>query len=89
MYIPPRERAKHVSLNVFSDEAFPNILLGAWITSTIQYLVGIVPVSFSIVSFFAWIVSVFIYAYIDHIRQTIEEKKRETLSRDSDYWGIE
>lgn len=85
----PRERAREVTIELLSDHTLPNILLGAFITATIQYAVDLVPLVFMLATGGTWICSIVIYAYVDQVRQAIEEAKRETLSDESDYRGIE
>lgn len=89
MFNSPKERIKTVTLDLFSDKTLPNIILGAHITAILQYIVGIVSFTFLSATGIAWIVSIIIYAYVDEIKQKIEEAKRETLSDESDYYGIE
>lgn len=87
----PRERFRTVTWDLLTDKTLPNILLGAFLTSSIQFIVGIVPLGFLLLSFVAWGASVLTYAVADEVKQTIEEEKNRLLSPEdqTDFYGIE
>lgn len=87
----PVDRAKAVTFDLVTDRTLPNILLGAFLTSAIQLVVGMVPVSFPIISAGAWVLSVGVYSIADEVREAIEEEKNRLLSPEDacDYYGIE
>lgn len=87
----PRERVKAVTLDLLTDRSLPNILLGMFLTSFIQWLVGMVPFAFMALSFLAWQASVFVYAVADEVREKIEEAKNRLLDPEdvSEFYGIE
>lgn len=87
----PRERFRTVTWDLLTDKTLPNILLGAFLTASVQFFVGIVPISFVLLSFAAWQVFVFIYAVADEVQGRIEEEKNRLLSPEdqTDYYGIE
>ena len=87
----PRERFKAVTLDLLTDRSLPNILLGMFLTSLIQYVVGMVPFAFMALSLLAWQASILTYAVADEVREKIEEAKNRLLdpADTSDYYGIE
>lgn len=85
----PQERLKEVTLGLISHKSGPNVILGAFVTACLQSLTGRAPPSWAIVTGFAWALSVLLYAISDEIREQIEQRKRETLDRESAYRGIE
>lgn len=87
----PRQRIKSVTFDLLTDRTLPNILLGAFLTATIQWLVGLVPLAFVAISFVAWQLFVLVFAVADEVKQAIEEEKQRLLSPadHSDFYGIE
>lgn len=85
----PRERFRAVTLGLAADATLSHVLLGAFITSLIQFAVGMVPWVLPVVSGVLWAGSVVLYAVADEFLQRIEEKKQQLLDPESVYKGIE
>lgn len=85
----PRERLRSVGLALFTDPSGPNILLGILTSAVLQFLIGMVPVTWPVVAAMAWGASVVTYAYVDAVRQAIEEERNRLLEAESRYYGIE
>jgi hypothetical protein len=85
----PRDRLKEVTLGLLSHKSGPNVILGVFVTALLQSLTGRAPLWWAGVSGVAWGLSVIGYAVADGIKARIEEQKRQLLSDESDYRGIE
>lgn len=85
----PQERLKSVGLVLFTDPSGPNILLGALVSATLQYVIGMVPWTWPAVAGLAWASSVLVYAYVDEVQTSIEERRNRLLDPESAYYGIE
>lgn len=84
----PRQRFKRATINTLSSETFPNVFLGLWLASGVEYLAGTKPFSVVLLGGGAWLLSVFVYSWAEAIRIAIENAKRDSLG-ESDYKGIE
>ena len=85
----PSERLRTVTLGLAADATLSHVLLGAFLTSTIQFAVGMVPWVLPTISGGLWLCSVVLYAVADEFKQRIEEKKQQVLDPASSYKGIE
>lgn len=81
----PRGRLYDVTLGLAAHRSLPNILLGAFLGSSIQLVVGMVPWTFPAVSGALWALSVVLYAVADELQEAIEEQRR----KENDPWRLE
>lgn len=81
----PRDRLYDVTLGLAAHRSLPNILLGAFLGSSIQLVVGMVPWTFPAVSGVLWALSVLLYAVADELQEAIAEQRR----KDNDPWRLE
>lgn len=73
----PRERLKGLLLSMLADKTLPNIVLGALITASIQYKVGLVPLEFVIATIVAWILTIGIYIIGDEVVTALKAASEE------------
>lgn len=80
----PRDRFREVTIGLAAHRSLPNILLGAFLTSCIQLIVGMVGWAFPAVSGALWLCSVLVYAVADEVLEAIKERRR----KENDPWRL-
>lgn len=82
-----RDRAKAVTLGLATDPALSHVLLGAFLASTLQTLLGDGPPAVAVASGLLWALSVALYAVADEMVRRIRERKNRLP--ESEFYGIE